>query len=118
MTMRAAVTIVCMVCEQPFETVHETRGRFPRFCSETCRWARKASQHRGYRAEGRFVLVRRQIEKLCEVCRASFSTTNLRTLCCGGRCGQVLALRNRTAAAVDGEPRAANGPKQLGMLLE
>jgi len=102
------IAITCIVCGVAFETMRTTRGRLPRFCSAECRRRRRAAQHRTYRVQGRYPRNYRRerplLQKTCVVCGKGFSTTNLRTRCCGVDCG--LKLSHRLSSVTRKERRA------------
>jgi hypothetical protein len=90
---------ICVFCGTGFAAPAKARGPLRKLCSEPCRVARKRSQDRQYRAEGRYPPRRTIYRGSCVVCGAPFESINKPTRACRPGCGSVLSGRIRTERA-------------------
>lgn len=80
-TSGRSITLCCVTCEKPFEHTTKNKGRYPRFCSDTCRAAkyRWLTEQKGQRT-GPAVLT-------CRQCSQPFTSKDPKRKCCGTVCG-------------------------------
>lgn len=89
----------CLICGVGFRWEKLGPGRLRRFCSASCRDARKRKQRRQYRAERRYPAKSkaRTIAKVCVVCTAAFLANDKKRQACSALCGGKLAKRRGDA---------------------
>lgn len=83
-TSGRTIALCCAVCKSTFDHTTKNRGRYPRFCSDRCRDAKRARPLSVRRASAG---TRTFHNLTCVQCGQDFRALNPKRKCCGQNCG-------------------------------